>query len=141
LAGLTSAANKVPRFTGSGTAEVIDVEYGTYTPTVSNTTNVDSLTVPAAWTYLRIGNLVHVAGTLTLDATADSDALFDLTTPIASNFTAITQAVGIIATSRSDAIGGGLIYASALNDTFRGQMSINITTATTLSIMIDYQIV
>lgn len=78
------------RFTvdGSGNLTANNVKSGTYTPTLTNTTNIDS---SAAYScqYFRVGNVVHVSGRVDIDPTAAGSAntVLGMTLPIASNFT------------------------------------------------------
>lgn len=85
---------------------------GTYTPTSTNITNVDSST-PAVAGYFRIGNTVHVYGAVTIDATATGAISISLTIPIARNFTAASQLAGMTVNSNSDI---GRIAADTAND-------------------------
>jgi hypothetical protein len=136
LAGLTSAANKVPRFTGSGTAEVIDVAYGTYSATVTAVTNLDAATAPAALTYHRLGNVVTVAGTLSLDPTASGAIEAAVTLPVASNFDSEYDASGTFS------ITGilGRVKADTTNDRIILIGSSSITVATVVGFTCQYVI-
>lgn len=59
---------------------------GTYTPTISNTTNVQAST-SGVCQWLRVGNVVTVSGVLQIDPTAGGGTQFDVSLPIASSTT------------------------------------------------------
>lgn len=68
---------------------------GTYTPTLTNSTNIDASTARTCQ-YMRIGDVVVVSGNLDIDTTAASvSTVLRLTLPIASNLTAINQCAGV----------------------------------------------
>lgn len=66
---------------------------GTYTPTGTIVTNLDSVT-PVVSTYVRVGNVVCVFGRVGVDPTASGSLSFRLSLPIASNFGSTTDATG-----------------------------------------------
>lgn len=93
---------------------------GTYTPTITNQTNIDaSSSTVFQWT--RIGNVVTVSGLVTIDPTAVASTSFDLSLPIASNFTNIQNAGG--SAVALDFQGHFGAFADVANDRveFRGQ--------------------
>jgi hypothetical protein len=57
---------------------------GTYTPTLTNTTNVAAST-SAQCNYMRIGKQVNVSGRIAIDPTAAAATLLEISLPIASN--------------------------------------------------------
>lgn len=61
------------------------IAFGTYTPTLTNTTNIDSTTAVLA-NYYRIGDKVTVFGVVVVDPTAAAATEFAMSLPIASNF-------------------------------------------------------
>ena len=137
IAGLTSAANKVPRFTGSGTAEVIDVEYGTYTPTVTAGTNLSDASALADFQYMRVGTMVTVSGHISVDPVSAGAITAYITLPIASNFTSAYDASGtggvisgILCSIRSDDTDDRLFLTG----------SSSVTLATTVSVIAQYVI-
>lgn len=140
VAGVTSAANKVLRFTGSGTADVIDLSQSTWTATASGGVNLDSTTVYSG-TYLRILNIV--LGTINFDADATAAAstttTIELSLPIASNFTGSGDCggAGTIATSPHGAVEIG---ASAVNDTMYVTWKSSVTTSQRVRIIFCYLI-
>lgn len=89
--------------------------HGTYTPTLSNTTNVDASTARLC-TYMRIGGTVTVSGQLDIDPTTTLTAtLLGISLPIAS---ALTTAFQLGGTASATAISGMTagIEADATND-------------------------
>jgi hypothetical protein len=68
---------------------------GTYSPTLTQTTNVSSST-PAACQYMRIGNVVTVSGVVSVTCTAGASTptTLGISLPIASDLAATTQCGG-----------------------------------------------
>lgn len=66
---------------------------GTYTPTLTNVTNVAASANSAAQ-YLRVGSMVTVSGAVTIDPTAAGSTVLDISVPIASNFASVGQLAG-----------------------------------------------
>jgi hypothetical protein len=94
---------------------------GTYTPTLTNTTNIAASTA-AVCQYMRVGNVVTVSGTVQIDPTLAGQIVLGMTLPIASALTAATQCGGTFAGSGVTTINLGSIVADATNDraTFDG---------------------
>jgi hypothetical protein len=93
------------------------VTSGTYTPTLTNGTNVASSTTTVAQ-YIRIGNQVTVYGTVqvtptTTPATATS---LGISLPIASNFAAASNLIGVLSDYANIGYKSALLEADATND-------------------------
>lgn len=71
-----------------------DTASGTYTPTLTNTTNISASTARLA-TYMRVGQTVTVSGQLEIDPTAAGAVLLGISLPIASAFTTAYQLGGV----------------------------------------------
>lgn len=121
---LTDASNADALHIHSTTG-ISDVTSGTYTPTLTNTTNIDSSTASACQ-YLRVGNTVLVSGKVSVDPTATAASALGISLPIASNFGATEQCAGS-ASSDSVASESAAIRADATND--RAEMAW-VTTST-----------
>jgi Pectate lyase superfamily protein len=101
---------------GVGTLGFTSNYYGTYTPTVFNTTNVaGSAAYVASWT--RTGNVISVGWRADIDPTLAAPTLTQLgiSLPVASNFTTGLDVWG--AAAFSDISGqSGLFYSDSAND-------------------------
>ena len=97
---------------------------GTYTPTLTNVTNIDAST-PLSCLYWRAGNTVHVSAAFNVDPTAAGTIVLGVSLPIASN---ITDAADISGTAAGLA-GYGVVIGNAASD----RADIYITTSSTVN--------
>lgn len=95
LAATTSIA------VGGGTA-ITALDAGTYTPTLTNDTNIDASTAYECQ-YLRVGNTVTVSGRADLDPTGAGVVTLAMSLPVASNFGAVEDCAGIAVSATSAA--------------------------------------
>lgn len=88
---------------------------GTYTPTLTNTTNVAASTAYQCQ-YLRVGSVVTVSGRVDVDPTAAGSTVLGISLPIASNIAITANCCGAAASSQ---IAGqsAAIRGSVVNDT------------------------
>tara|TARA_Y100000310_G_C20701853_1_gene830735 strand:+ start:6980 stop:7555 length:576 start_codon:yes stop_codon:yes gene_type:complete len=81
------------------------VTSGTYTPTYTGVTNVDTIVADGDAYFMRIGSIVHVAGRMTLNSTSSGTTTeLNISLPIASNFTTDNELSG---TTTGDLGGSG----------------------------------
>ena len=101
---------------GSNTINLV-LDAGTYTPTLTNVTNVTGST-SASFQYMRVGNVVTVSGVLKIQPTAvNTNTELGISLPVASNFTDISNCGGNLGLGQSlgDAMVKGII-ADTTND-------------------------
>lgn len=89
------------------------IDAGTWTPTLTNVTNLDSSTAYAS-NYLRLGNTVVCSGKVDVDATAAAATELGISLPIASNFATEQQCAGTAVNQASTE--QGAILADTTND-------------------------
>jgi hypothetical protein len=87
---------------------------GTYTPTFTNTLNLDGSTA-SDLQYIRVGSVVTVSGVVQIDPTTASTVQMGISIPVASNFTNSGQAGGS-GNSTANENERFAIYADATND-------------------------
>lgn len=110
---------------------------GTYTPTLTNTTNVASSTASSCQ-YMRVGNVVTVSGQVAITPTATGNTVLGLSLPIASALTATNELGGTgMAQATTQAI---TIYADATNDRALVRMQAAATTALTYAFSFTYRV-
>ena len=88
----------------TGWREISPSESGTYTPTGTIVTNLDSVTPDlASYTRIKTGSteIVTVFGRTTVDPTASGNVTFELSLPVASNIAATTDLEGIAVSGQS----------------------------------------
>ena len=113
---------------------------GTYTPTRSAESNLDSNVTMTEAQYMRVGNTVTVSGRFTADPTAGGAASFEITLPIASNLGAAEDLAGV-AFCGSIAGQGAEIIGSAANNTAKIQWIASDTTSKVWSYIFSYQVI
>lgn len=117
---------------GNGGTPLAVISTFTYTPLCTIESNLDACTPGVAVAY-RVGNLVTVAGSITLDATSGSDdsTLFELSlsTPNLSNFSADEDVSGTFAAA-DRAQRAGAVYPATASDHIQFRMFSQQTAAT-----------
>lgn len=103
---------------------------GTYTPTLTNVTNIAASTATVCQ-WMRIGDVVTVSGSVDIDPTAAGACVLRMSLPVASNFTATSQAGGTFSTTTSGQSDNGSIIANTALDVFELRFNaVNIANAT-----------
>jgi hypothetical protein len=117
-AALEDMEDRLSDYTDSAITALL-VASGSFSPVLTNTTNLDGSTTNVAH-YLRIGTFVVVGGRLNIDPTATGNIVLGVTFPIAS---AIGATFDVAGTWQADAAQeGGRILGNTTDDraTFQG---------------------
>lgn len=137
---LTAASAAISGAVTAGSLTVGGVAFpvsGTYTPTLTNTTNIDASTAFLAQ-YLRVGSVVTVSGRVEVDATAAANTVLGISLPIASNFGANSDCCG---TMNRGAGGAAEIRANTTADTAEASWTAAVTTNTAYYFTFTYRII
>lgn len=109
---------------------------GTYTPTATALVNTDSVGALSG-TYLRVGNTVKVGIRCVPNATSIGvTSTFELSLPVASNFTTTIDAIGVAVASESF----GTVSSSIANNTLVVTYTAGSTTNVTMGIEATYTV-
>lgn len=110
-----------------------------YTPTLSNTTNVAGSTASTCY-WERISDTVRVWGQVQIQATAATTAtLMGMSLPLTSDIGAATDAAGVFATNNASK--AGRISGDATNDRVSFQFNPDATTNFTYNFMFAYKLI
>jgi hypothetical protein len=110
----------------------VPLAFGTWTPTVTAVTNVDS------GQYQRIGNIVSCAVRCNVDATASGSVTFRVSLPIASDLSGGDDLNGIV-TSGSGFL--GRVTGDSTNNAAEAFCSNTSTGATNFYVMFKYRVI
>lgn len=166
LANTTAAANQVPYYTSAGAASTFTATAagrnmldmvnatgtvrrqtgfanwenaflvdGTYTPTITGVTNVASSSSPEAQ-YMRVGDVVTVSGSVSIDPTAGGTTTFRISLPVASTFSSNGQCSGVIGNGSLT----GTITANIANNVAQAQFAAASGTALLINFHFTYRI-
>lgn len=103
-------------FQGTHTFSSGNLLHGTYTPTLTNGTNVSGST-SAVCQWLRVGNTVTVSGRISVTHTSGVTATdIGISLPVASAITSAIQCAGVAVSSDATAPVAGEVYGDATND-------------------------
>ncbi len=91
-----------------------NIASGTYTPTITSVTNLDSSARVGDAQYMRVGSVVTVSGRLTLDPTAAAATEVGISLPVASNFANVEECCG--AASSTAVQQAGAVVADPTNN-------------------------
>lgn len=127
---------------GYGITDATTSSSGTYTPTLTNGTNVDASTAYACQ-WMRVGNTVTVSGVFDVDATAAGAWDIGVSLPVASNFSATENAGGTAVMINTASVYG---YAGVTADSANDRLKVaGITTGSTgsekFSFTATYQVI
>lgn len=116
-----------------------NVYSGTYTPTTTDVTNLDSSSAATAQ-YMRVGDVVTVSGQVTVDPTATGLVQLGISLPVASNFSANEQLGGV---GQSSAVNGqsAAIRADTTNDRAQLAWITTDTASRTMAFTFTYLVV
>lgn len=122
--------------TGAGT-----LASGTYTPTLTNVTNVDS-SISSVAQWMRVGSTVTVSGRVDIDPTVGGSTLtrIDLSLPVASNLGAATNLCGAGGTFQTP-ITTALITGDTVNDRASFQFYSNGTASIACAYTYTYTVI
>jgi len=106
------------------------LDSGTYTPTVSAETNLTTLSYQS--TFIKVGNIVSafVIIDITLDVAQDNGS-FELSLPIASNFTSSKQLNAVLQWSKAGISLAEITAINIVSNSGDNNMLVDITTANT----------
>lgn len=107
-------------------ASELSLASSTWTPTVTATLNLDSITTDGGF-YIRSGSIVACAATFNYDPTASGEVRFRFTLPVASNLGTSSDLAGVFTAQ----VGGGFgrVIGDSTNDAAEARINNTVTTS------------
>jgi hypothetical protein len=135
------ASDEYYHLTSAQHALAASLSAGTYTPTLTNVTNISASTAQVCQ-YLRVGNTVTVSGRLDVTATAagGTASQVDISLPIASNFSSAGQLGGTAVVFYSPSVPAGILPDTA-NDRARVLFAAQNTLSMAVTFSFTYLVV
>jgi hypothetical protein len=119
-------------------ATIPTVASGTYTPTLTNVTNLDGSTAYALQ-YMQVGNTITVSGKVDIDPTSNGPTVLGISLPIASTFASNGECGGAGREHANGAAPAGII-ADTSNSRAELQIAVGSGTATTITFTFTYKL-
>lgn len=114
---------------------------GTYTPTLTAVTNVDSSSA-STFFYQRMGNIVNVTGYIIVMNLSAGNVKIGIALPIASNLGSASDLRGI---AREDSlypvVNAPIIYADTTNDRAQLEYNLNDVAEINFNVMFTYKVI
>lgn len=126
--------------TDDGAPQRTALSFGTYTPTASAATNLDSTPTMTLAQYIRVGNTVTVSGRFTADPTLTAQTTsFEITLPVASDISNAYEAAGTAVCGNIVSMCADIIGVAG-NDTAKIQWKATDVTSQSWSYIFTYQV-
>lgn len=126
-------------FTGTHTFSSGNLLAGTYTPTLTNVSGVDAGSSAASTChYTRLGNVVHVAGGISVKASSSTSVSVGISLPIASAMTGYNQLSGFIRVAPTGGTSSTHTEYAISADTTNDRATAKIGDVGTTSVAVDY---
>ena len=113
---------------------------GTYTPTLANVANAASFSHNGVAMYKRIGSIVEVSGSLSLQCINDSSQItITISLPVASTFASTYDASGIASANLPTSVSGTIVGGSSVTKAYLS-VYLGTTSSRTLKYTFTYRV-
>lgn len=126
------AASRWENYPIATVQSTLQLDYNTYTPTLTNTTNITSSSAGVCQ-YMKVGDVVTVSGRVDVTATATGNTTLGISLPIASNLTSNSELAGTAAYTSATVANNSFARISGDTTNDRATMSFNSTVTSSAS--------
>lgn len=124
-------------------ANAMVIESGTYAPTVTLVTNLDSVTITTAYCrYSRVGNIASVSALAVVNQTATGASLFRMSLPVASTLNFAYDIIGSVAPANGvTSIVTGSVQGIEASDDVGVYLNLSVTSSQNIFVFFQYTII